>query len=226
MGTSSRSGRRRRPATRTAAPKADLGPLLLKSNDAAIAVTLAGLVLLFVAIAQLASGGGGDGGAAAGSGGTLPPASGAATSPAGLATGTGIGTGTGTATAGPQPTVGGEEAIPTLARRSIEVLPAGQWPTLYDSFTSEFRQRCTREQFEQAGLDAAAQMGDNLRLLRFKRTENITIEGSTAQAVIVGEIAGQSEYKIQSAFQIEDGVWKIAPASGTQGCEAFGRLSG
>ena len=226
MGTSSRSGRRRRPATRTAAPKANLGPLLLKSNDAAIAVTLAGFVLLFVAIAQLASGGGDDGGAAAGSGGTLPPASGAATSPAGLATGTGIGTGTGTATAGPQPTVGGEEAIPTLARRSIEVLPAGQWPTLYDSFTSEFRQRCTREQFEQAGLDAAAQMGDNLRLLRFKRTENITIEGSTAQAVIVGEIAGQSEYKIQSAFQIEDGVWKIAPASGTQGCEAFGRLSG
>ena len=226
MGTSSRSGRRRRPATRTAAPKANLGPLLLKSNDAAIAVTLAGFVLLFVAIAQLASGGGGDGGAAAGSGGTLPPASGAATNPAGLATGTGIGTVTGTATAGAQPAVGVEEAIPTLARRSIEVLPAGQWPSLYDSFTSEFRQRCTREQFAQAGVDAAAELGDNLRLLRFKRTENITIEGSTAQAVVVGEIAGQSEYKIQSAFQIEDGVWKIAPASGTQGCEAFGRLSG
>jgi len=222
MGTSSRSGRRRRPATRTAAPKANLGPLLLKSNDAAIAVMLAGFVLLFVAIAQMASGGGGEGGAAAGGGGTLPPDSGATTSPPGLATGTG----TDTATAGAQPTVGGEEAIPALARRSIEVLPAGQWPSLYDSFTSEFRQRCTREQFEQAGLDAAAQMGDNLRLLRFKRTENITIEGSTAQAVIVGEIAGQSEYKIQSAFQIEDGVWKIAPASGTQGCEAFGRLSG
>jgi hypothetical protein len=220
MGTSSRSGRRRRPATRTAAPKADLGPLLLKSNDAAIAVMLAGFVLLFVAIAQLASGGGGDSGAAAGGGGTLPPASGVGTSPAGLATGTG------TATAGAQPTVGGEEAIPTLARRSIEVLPAGQWPSLYDSFTSEFRQRCSREQFAQAGVDAAAQLGDNLRLLRFKRTENITIEGSTAQAVVVGEIAGQSEYKIQSAFQIEDGVWKIAPASGTQGCEAFGRLSG
>ena len=224
MGTSSRSGRRRRPATRTAAPKANLGPLLLKSNDAAIAVMLAGFVLLFVAIAQMASGGGGDSGAAAGGGGTLPPTSGAATSPAGLATGTG--TGTDMATAGAQPTGGGEEAIPTLARRSIEVLPAGQWPSLYDSFTSEFRQRCTREQFAQAGVDAAAELGDNLRLLRFKRTENITIEGSTAQAVVVGEIAGQSEYKIQSAFQIEDGVWKIAPASGTQGCAAFGRLSG
>src|SRR3990172_11947612 len=109
MGTSSRSGRRRRPATRNAAPKANLGPLLLKSNDAAIAVTLAGFVLLFVAIAQLASGGGGDSGAAAGGGGTMPPASGAATSPAGLATGTGIGTDT--ATAGAQPTGGVEEAI-------------------------------------------------------------------------------------------------------------------
>ena len=226
MGTSSRSSRRRRHPTQSAASEANNGSLLLKSSEAATALALAGFVLLFVAIAQLASGGRGDGGAAAGGGGTLPPASGAATSPAGLATGTGTGTGTAPATVAAQPTVGGEEAIPTLARRSIEVLPAGQWPSLYDSFTSEFRQRCPREQFDQAGVDAAAQLGDSLRLLRFKRTESITIEGSSAQAVIVGQIVGQSEYKIQAAFQIEDGVWRIAPASGTQGCEAFGRLSG
>ena len=100
------------------------------------------------------------------------------------------------------------------------------WPSLYDSFTSEFRQRCPREQFDQAGVDASTQLGDDLRLLRFKRTESMTIEGSSAQAVIVGQIAGQSEYQIQAAFQIEDGGWKIAPASGTKGCEAFGRLSG
>jgi hypothetical protein len=123
-----------------------------------------------------------------------------------------------------EPATGDEEAIQRLARRSIEVLPAGQWPSLYDSFTSEFQQRCSREQFEQVGEDAAIQLGDDLRLLRFKRTESMTIEGSSAQAVIVGEIVGQSEYQIQATFQKEDGAWKIAPAPDTQGCEAF--LSG
>jgi hypothetical protein len=56
--------------------------------------------------------------------------------------------------------------------------------------------------------------------------ESVTVEGSTALATIVGEIAGQSEYQIQAAFQLEGGGWKIAPASGTAGCEAFSRLSG
>ena len=125
-----------------------------------------------------------------------------------------------------QPGASGEQKIQSLARRSIEALPAGQWPSLYDSFTSEFQGRCPRAEFDQAGLEAAAQLGDDLQLLRFKRLESVTVEGSMAQAIIVGEIAGQSEYQIQAAFQLEDGSWRIAPASGTAGCEAFGRLSG
>src|SRR2546427_10483435 len=32
-----------------------------------------------------------------------------------------------------------EKAIESLARRSIEVLTAGQWPSLYDSFTPEYQ---------------------------------------------------------------------------------------
>ena len=133
-------------------------------------------------------------------------------------------TDTGAASDGEQPTAGDEEAIQTLARRSIEVLPAGQWPSLYNSYTSEFQQRCPREEFDQVGVDAAAELGDDLRLLRFKRLESVTIEGSSAQAVIVGEVAGQSEYQIQAAFQKVDGGWKIAPAPDTQDCQAF--LSG
>ncbi|MEE8347261.1 MAG: hypothetical protein V3S20_07945, partial [Dehalococcoidia bacterium] len=126
-----------------------------------------------------------------------------------------------------QPGAGGEQEIQSLARRSIEALPAGQWPSLYDSFTSEFQGRCSRAAFDQVGLVSASQLGDELlQLLRFKRLESLTIEGSKAQGIIVGEIAGQSEYQIQAAFQLEDGGWKIAPASDTVGCEAFSRLSG
>ncbi len=125
-----------------------------------------------------------------------------------------------------QPGASGEREIQSLARRSIEALPAGQWPSLYGSFTSEFQGRCPRAEFDQVGVEAAAQLGDDLRLLRFKRLESVTVEGSTAQAIIVGEIAGQSEYQIQAAFKLESGSWKIAPVSGTAGCEAFSRLSG
>ena len=130
----------------------------------------------------------------------------------------------GAATDDEQPTASDEEAIQTLARRSIEVLPAGQWPSLYDSYSSEFQQRCPREEFNEAGVDAAIELGDDLRLLRFNRLDSLTIDGSSAQAVITGEIAGQGAYQIQAAFRKEDGGWKIAPAPDTQGCEAF--LSG
>jgi len=206
MGTSSRSKRQRRQArSSAAADDGKTGGLLLKGNEVAAAGLLMGFVLLLVGIALLASGGTGDGGA------TTSPGD-ATTSPAG-ATIDAV-----------QPAVGDEEAIQSLARRSIEVLPAAQWPSLYDSFTSEFQQRCSREQFDQVGEDSAAQLGDDIKLLRFKRTEGITIEGLTAQAVIVGEIVGQSEYQIQATFQKEDGAWKIAPAPDTQGCDAF--LSG
>ncbi len=47
------------------------------------------------------------------------------------------------------------------------------------------------------------------------------MSGSSAQAVIVGEIAGQGEYQIQAAFQREASAWKIAPLPETQGCQAF-----
>jgi len=202
-----------------------------------------------VGIALLASSGTGEGGATTSPGdvtaspGDVTTSPGAATtSPDAATTSPGAATtspdaaatGDGGATTSPgatttdtvQPAGSDEEAIQSLARRSIEVLPAGQWPSLYDSFTSEFQQRCSREQFDQVGEDSAAQLGDDIKLLRFKRTEGVTIEGLTAQAVIVGEIVGQSEYQIQAAFQKENGDWRIAPAPGTQGCAAFGRLGG
>ena len=119
-----------------------------------------------------------------------------------------------------------EQAIESLARRSIEVLPAGEWPSLYDSFTSKTRQRCPREQFDQAGVDAATQFGDDLQSLGFKRLESVTIEGATASAVIVGELAGLGEYQVQAAFQVEDGAWRIKPVASSKGCQAFGSLDG
>ena len=226
MAARSRSGRRRRQQARSSAAAADgkTGTLLLKGNEVAAAGLLTGFVLLLVGIALLASSGTGegsattspDGGAATGDGGATTSPGAATTSPAGATTSP-----AGATTDAVQPAGSDEEAIQSLARRSIEVLPAGQWPSLYDSFTSEFQQRCSREQFDQVGEDSAAQLGDDIKLLRFKRTESVTIEGLTAQAVIVGEIVGQSEYQIQAAFQKEHGDWRIAPAPGTQGCAAF-----
>ena len=185
--------------------------LLLRGYEVAAAMALAGFVLLFVAIAMLASGGTGDGGEATGD--AAPPASEGETSDAGALVDE------------LEPAASGEQQIQSLARRSIEALPEGQWPSLYDSFSSEFQGRCPQTEFDQVGLEAAAQLGDELKLLRFKRLESVTVEDSVAQAIIVGEIAGQSEYQIEAAFQLEDGGWKIAPASGTAGCEAFNRLS-
>ncbi len=203
---------RKRPGDESAVPVAEPGSLLLRGDEVAAAMALVGFVLLFLAIAMLASGGTGDGGTATGD--------------ADATVGEGGASDTGVPVDEVQPGASDEEEIQTLARRSIEVLPAGQWSSLYDSFTSEFQGRCPRAQFDQAGVEAAVQLGDDLRLLRFKRLDSVTVEGSTALGVIVGEIAGQSEYQIQAAFQLEDGSWKIAPASGTAGCEAFGRLSG
>ncbi len=70
-------------------------------------------------------------------------------------------------------------------------------------------------------MDAADELGDSLRLLRFKRLDSLTYDGSSAEAVIVGEIVGQGEYQIQAAFRKVDGTWKIAPVPDTQGCQAF-----
>lgn len=111
-----------------------------------------------------------------------------------------------------------EDAIESLAQRSVEVLPAGEWPFLYDSFVSEYQARCPRLEFNRAGVEAANQL--DLPSLRFLRVEALTVEGSTAQAVIVGE-ESQGEYKVQAEFRKESGEWRLAPAAGTEGCEAF-----
>ena len=214
MATKRQRSSRKRPGDEPAVNNAEPGSLLLlRRDEVAAAMALVGFVLLFVAIALMASGGPGDGGAATGD--AAPPASEGGASDTGASPVDEV-----------QPGASGEQEIQSLARRSIEALPAGQWPSLYDSFTSEFQGRCPRAAFDQVGLEAAAGLGDDLQLLRFKRLESLTVEDSIAQAIIVGEIAGQSEYQIQAAFQLEDGSWKIAPASGTAGCEAFSRLSG
>ena len=213
MATNRQRSSRKRPGDEPAGTIAEPRSLLLKGDEVAAAMALVGFVLLFVAIALLASGGTGGGGAATGD--VDPPVSEGETSDTGAAPVDEV-----------QPGASGEQEIRSLARRSIEALPAGQWPLLYDSFTSEFQARCPRAEFDQVGLEAADQLGDDLQLLRFKRLESVTVEGSIAQAIIVGEIAGQSEYQIQASFQLEGGSWKIASASGTAGCEAFSRLSG
>ena len=117
-----------------------------------------------------------------------------------------------------------ELAIAALAQKSIEVLPRRQWPSLYDDFTPEFQQRCTREQFAQVGVQAEEEQGEALPLLGYRRLENVSIQETTATAVIVGEIRGQGEYSIQAAFQKVGGAWKIAPAPATAGCSAFNRI--
>ena len=132
-------------------------------------------------------------------------------------------------TASGQPFVPADEdgrAIEDLARRSIDVLPRGEWPSLYDSFTAEYQQRCSRDAFALAGIAGAAALGSDLPLLRFKLLQDVQIDQGSASAVIVGELVGQGEYTVQGSFQKVEGVWRIAPAAGTDGCNAFNRLSG
>jgi len=117
-----------------------------------------------------------------------------------------------------------ELAIESLGRQAVEALPKDEWPLLYDSFTPEFQQRCSREEFVAAGVAGAAEQGEQLPLLRFVRLEDVVFEGEKAKGIIVGEITGQSEYRIRSAFQKTNGAWKLAPAEATEGCQAFDRL--
>jgi hypothetical protein len=118
------------------------------------------------------------------------------------------------------------QAIEALARRSIEVLPAGEWPSLYEDFTTAFRDRCPRAEFDQAGVTAAQDLGGDLPSLAFRRLEELAVTGPAATAVIVGEVRGTSEYRIAAAFEVTEGAWKLAPAAGTEGCSAFNRISG
>lgn len=117
------------------------------------------------------------------------------------------------------------EAIIALARRSIEVLPQGQWPSLYADFTAEFQARCPRASFDQAGVDTGVNLGEDLGLLAFKFVQDATFTGDTATATIVAEVKGKYEYQVIASFAREDGTWKIAPVAGTEGCSAFNVLS-
>jgi hypothetical protein len=120
-----------------------------------------------------------------------------------------------------------ENDIRALARRSIEVLPQGEWPSLYDDFTAEFHARCTQADFTQAGVDSATNLGADLQRLEFHDMTDLSITGDTASATIVGDIGGQanSQYKVQAAFAREDGRWKLTPAQGTTVCQAFNVLN-
>lgn len=126
---------------------------------------------------------------------------------------------------GSPPASADQQAIEALARDSIEALTRGEWPSLYDSFTPEFQQRCPRPDFEAAGAQGAAEQGEKLPLLRFVRLEDVSVLTDTATATIVGEISGETEYRVRGAFQKVDGVWKLAPAANTSGCSAFDRVA-
>ena len=117
------------------------------------------------------------------------------------------------------------EAIVALGRRSVEALPDGEWPELYDAFTQEFRDRCSFSDFVAAGETDTADLGSSLQEIRFKYLIDVIVTGDTASAVIVGALS-DDEYSIETAYVRDNGVWKIAPAPGTTGCSAFNRLSG
>ena len=123
------------------------------------------------------------------------------------------------------PTDADGQAIIALASKSIEVLPANQWPSLYTDFVASFQQRCSASDFAAAGVDAQTNLGTDLPLLAFKAMQDVTITGDTASGTIVGELTGISEYQVSAAFAKEGGVWKISPAPDSTGCNAFTVIS-
>jgi hypothetical protein len=84
-----------------------------------------------------------------------------------------------------------------------------------------FAARCSAAEFAQAGVDSAANLGEDLQLLGYKYMQDVTVAGDNATGTIVGEVRGKSEYQVSAAFAREDGVWKIAPVPDTTGCAAF-----
>jgi len=67
-------------------------------------------------------------------------------------------------------------AIVALARSSIEVLPRGEWPSLYDSFTAEYQQRCPKDQFAAAGEADAQEQGSNLSTIAPVRKPRASVD--------------------------------------------------
>jgi hypothetical protein len=119
-----------------------------------------------------------------------------------------------------------QDDIRALARRSIEVLPQGQWPSLYNDFTADFQARCTLADFTKAGSDSATNLGASLHLLEFNDLKDLAINGTNATARIVGDLKGQanSTYEVGAAFVKVNASWKIAPKSETNGCSAFDQI--
>lgn len=116
-------------------------------------------------------------------------------------------------------------AIDALARRTVEALPNGQWPELYPSFTEEYHTRCPEEDFIAAGVESANQLGQSLQQISYVRLQNVDyLDATNVRMVIVGSVP-QGEYTLEAFFQKIDGSWRIAPNPGTEGCNAFSRLS-
>jgi hypothetical protein len=124
-----------------------------------------------------------------------------------------------------EPTDPDSEAIIALSRKSIEVLPQGQWPSLYEDFTEGFQSRCPKESFDQAGVDTGVNLGADLALLAFKFVQDASFTEDSGVATIVAEVTGKYEYQVNAGFKKEDGVWKLAPVANTSGCSAFTVLS-
>lgn len=205
---SSRADRRRKRRSAGAEPPAERSLAFGRTTRIALGFLAFGIVAVIVVGLVISSTGGGDGEEATANTATAADAT------------------------GPTATSGGsaqdETDIRVLAERSVEVLPAGQWPSLYEDFTLEFRGRCDRAVFSQAGVDSAASLGDSLPLLEFKELKELSITSDKASGIIVGRYRGMdgSDYDIQAAFAKVDGRWKIAPAPDTTGCSAFNQLGG
>lgn len=120
-----------------------------------------------------------------------------------------------------EPTDADSEAIIALSRKSIEVLPQRQWPSLYEDFTKGFQSRCPKEAFDQAGVDTETNLGADIDLLAFKFVQDAALTEESGVATIVAEVTGKYEYQVNAGFRKEDGVWKLAPVANTEGCSAF-----
>lgn len=119
-----------------------------------------------------------------------------------------------------------EMALAELARRTIESLPNGTWAELYDAYTPEFQERCSREEFVETGEQSAQEQGAQLSLIRYVGVNDFSVEEATARLIIVGQIGQLGEYTIGAEFEKIDGEWLISPVDQTTGCQAFDRLSG
>lgn len=187
-------------------------PILGRTELIATAFLILGVVLIVGGVILFAGGGGDDDGGATDGGSTVTAAPGDTSAAA-------------SSTSAPfSPVTEDDNAIAALARKSIEVLPAGQWPTLYDDFTADFQARCSLDEFTQAGIEGANALGGDLPLLGYVAMEGVQITGDAATGTIIGELRGQSQYRVEAAFAKVDGVWKLTPAAGTTGCSAFNRL--